>query len=78
MFVRVIKWRRMRWVEHVARMGRGEACKVFWWGNLRERGHWGDPGIDGIIILRRIFKKWDVGVWNGLDLLRIGTGGRQL
>jgi hypothetical protein len=26
-------------------------------GNLRERDHWGDPGADGMIILRRIFKK---------------------
>jgi hypothetical protein len=31
-----------------------------WWENLRERDHWGDPGLDGRIILRRIFKKWDV------------------
>jgi hypothetical protein len=38
----------------------------FWWGNLREGGHWGDPGVDGKIILRRIFGKWDVGVWTGL------------
>jgi len=28
--------------------------------------------------LRWIFKKWDVGVWNGLIWLRIGTGGRHL
>jgi hypothetical protein len=27
------------------------------WGNLRERDHWGDPGVDGKIILRWIFKK---------------------
>ena len=33
--VRVIKWRRMRWVGHVARMGRGEVYTGFWWGNLR-------------------------------------------
>jgi hypothetical protein len=38
------------------REGRG-MCTGFWWGNLRERDHWGDPGIDGRIILRWIFKK---------------------
>jgi len=30
--------------------------------NLRERDHLGDPGIDGKIILRSIFRKWDMGV----------------
>jgi hypothetical protein len=35
----------------------GEACTGFWWGNLRERDHWHDPGGDGRIILRWIFKK---------------------
>jgi hypothetical protein len=29
--------------------------------NLRERDNWGDPCVDGRIILRRIIKKWDVG-----------------
>jgi hypothetical protein len=48
---RVIKSRRMRWAGHVARMGKGEPCTGFWWGNLRERDHWGDPGVDGMIIL---------------------------
>jgi hypothetical protein len=42
----VIKSRRMRWVGHVARMG-GEACTWFWWGNMRERDHWGDTGVMG-------------------------------
>jgi len=41
----------------------GEACTGFWWGNLMERDQWGDPGVDGRIILRWIFRKWDVGVW---------------
>jgi hypothetical protein len=42
-------------------------------GNLRERDHWGDPGVDGRIILKWICRKWDVGVWTGLDWLRIET-----
>jgi hypothetical protein len=41
-------------------MGRGEACAGFWWENLKERGHWRNPGVDGRIILRQIFRKWDV------------------
>jgi hypothetical protein len=32
----VIKSRRMRWAEHVARIEKGEACTGFWWGNLKE------------------------------------------
>jgi hypothetical protein len=39
---------------------------------------WGDPVVDGRIILGWIFRKWDVGVWNGLGWLRIETGGGQL
>jgi hypothetical protein len=50
--MRVIKSRRMVWAGHVARMGRGEACTGFRCGNLRERDHWGDPGVDRRIILR--------------------------
>jgi hypothetical protein len=63
--VRKTKSRRMKWVGHVARMGKRRGVYGVWWGNLRERDYWGDPGVDGRIILRWIFRKWDVGY--GLD-----------
>jgi len=36
---------------------RGEVHTRFCWGNLRERDHFEDPGIDGRIILRWIFRR---------------------
>ena len=59
-------------------MGGGETYTGFWWGNLRERDHCEDLGVDGRIILRWVIIKWDVGVWTGLFWLRIGTGGGHL
>jgi hypothetical protein len=46
--------------------------------NLKERDDLGDPGLDGGIILRWIFRKWDVGVWTGSSWLKIGTAGGHL
>jgi len=68
--VRLIKSRIMRWAGHLARMVEKRAVYRVWWGNLRERDHLGDPGVDGSIMLRLIFRKWDMG--NGLD--RCGSG----
>ena len=45
---------------------------------MRESDNLGDPGIDGRILLRCIFKKWDVGVWTGSRWLRIETVGGLL
>ena len=63
--VRVMKSIRMRWAGHVARMGEERGCIGSWWGNWRERDHWGDLGVDGWIILGWISGRWDVGI--GLD-----------
>jgi hypothetical protein len=34
----------------------------FWWGSQREIDNLEDPGADGRVILRRIFRKWDGGM----------------
>ena len=76
--VRLVKSRRMRWAGHVARMEERECVHMVWWGNLRERGHWGDQDVDGRIMLGWIFRKWEGVVGNGWRWLRIGTGGGRL
>jgi len=70
--LRVIKSRRMRWAGHVARMGKERGCIGSWWGNRMERD------VDGWIILGRISRMWDVGMWTGLGWPRIETGGGRL
>jgi len=52
---------------------RGGAYTGFWWGNRRERNHLGDPAVNEMILLREIFRKWDVGEWTESSWLRIGT-----
>jgi hypothetical protein len=43
-------------------LGKEEACTGFWWGNLRERDHWGDPG-----------HRWKDNI--KVDLQNVGFGG---
>jgi hypothetical protein len=42
--------------------GRGMVHRGFWWKNLRERNNLEDLGVNGRIILKCIFKKWDAGM----------------
>ena len=45
----------------------------FWWGNLSDRDHLEDPGVDGSIILRWVFRKWFVVACAGSNWLGIGN-----
>jgi hypothetical protein len=63
-------------MEHL--LGRRVVHTGFWRGNPRERDLLDDSGIDGRIILRGIFRKWDGGAWTGLSWFRIGTVGGHL
>jgi hypothetical protein len=51
---------------------RQERCKLFWQGDMREREHLEDLGIESIM-LKWIFKKGDGEAWTGCVWLRIGT-----
>jgi hypothetical protein len=63
--VKVEKSRKVRWVGHSERMGERKLYAGFWWEILRERGYFEDSDVDGNLILRWIFSKWDEG--RGLD-----------
>jgi len=65
-FIGVIKSRKMKWSGRIERIGRGKVRARLWWGNLTERDHLENPGVDGRIILRWIFRKRDVGACFGL------------
>ena len=66
----MIKSRRMRWAGMLHVQWRGELYTAFGWVNLSERDRLGNPGVDGMVMLRWIFRKWCVGY--GLD--RAGSG----
>jgi hypothetical protein len=74
----VIKSRKMRLAELVACMVEERGLYRFWWGNMRERDHLRDPCVDVRVILKWIFRNWDVGIWTGSSWLRIGTDGGNL
>ena len=90
--VKEIKQYQKKWLQHVRRMDTNKLPKQALqykpkvrrnMGRPRKRwrdqgDHWGDLGIDGRIILERISRRWDVGIWTGLGWPRIETGGGRL
>jgi hypothetical protein len=54
-------------------MGEKEKCIHSFGVEPEGRGHLGDLGVDGRIILRRIFMKWDEGILIGPIWFRVGT-----
>jgi len=51
----------MRCVGNVAHMGESKCLYSVWWENLRERDHLKDQGVDERLLLKLIFRKWDMG-----------------
>jgi hypothetical protein len=76
--VRVIKWRRMRWAGHLARMGEERWVYRVLVGKPEGKRPMGDLGVDGWIILGWLSRRWEVGIWTGLGWPRIETGGGRL
>jgi len=76
--VRVIKSRRMKWPGHVARMGEERGVYRILVGKPKGRRPLGRPRVDGLLILGRISRRWDVGIWTGLGWPRTETGGGRL
>jgi hypothetical protein len=72
-----MKSRRLGWIEHVERMADRKGAYRILVGKMRERDHWEEYGLDGGIIFKCTFKKWD-GAWTGLVWLGMRRGGRIL
>jgi hypothetical protein len=67
----------MGWAGHVESMGERRGVYRVLVGKPEGKRPLG-TSVDGRIILRWIFRKWDVGVWTGSSWGRIGTAGGHL
>jgi hypothetical protein len=65
----------IKWAGHVAPMRKRRGLYRVLVGKPEGKNHLVDPGLDGRLILRWIFRNWDVGIWIGSSWLMIGRGG---
>ena len=73
----MIKWRRIRWAGHVARIRDRRGTYRVFMGRSEEREQSEDLDVNERLILNYFLRKWD-GTWTGLIWLRIVTGGGHL
>jgi hypothetical protein len=76
--IRVMKSRRMRWAEHVARMGEGRGAYTILVGRPEGRRSLGRPRRRWEDNIKMDLQGVGWGAWTGLMWLRIGTGGGLL
>jgi hypothetical protein len=74
----VIQWRRMRWAGHVVYLRERRGVYRVLVGKTGGKRPLGRPRLNGMVILRWVFRKWDIGAWTGSMWLRIGTDGGHL
>jgi hypothetical protein len=68
-----VQSRSMRWAGHVSHVAERRVHTGFWWGNVWERIHMEDLGLDGSIILNGPSRS-GTEAWTGLIWLRMGVG----
>jgi hypothetical protein len=76
--IRFIKSRQILCLGHVAVMGENRGAYRVLVGKPEGKRPNGNTAVDGRIILRWIFRMWDLGVWTGSICLRMGTAGGHL
>jgi hypothetical protein len=63
--IRMVKWRIMIWIEHLAHMGQRGMRLGFWWERQKDRDHLEYEDIGGRMILKWILERHDGMMWTG-------------
>jgi hypothetical protein len=58
--------------------GTEEVPTGFSWRDMMKTDHFEDLSVDGRIILKWMFKEWELEAWTGLLWFKMGTGSGRL